>query len=161
MWPGSCAPRARCWWRRPHLKRRGTPGHPSELADHDCLPYLRPGPAVWPFEQKLAKGRAAGAKPAPEPERVRVTVSGSLRANNSEVLRDAVMAGLGIALLPDFSAAAALRAARLRELLPKWRPIGFFGEGIYALRPWSPQVPRAVRTLVEHLRRGFGEGFGA
>ena len=144
-----------------YLKRRGTPGHPSELADHDCLPYLRPGPAVWPFEQKLAKGRAAGAKPAPEPERVRVTVSGSLRANNSEVLRDAVMAGLGIALLPDFSAAAALRAARLRELLPKWRPIGFFGEGIYALRPWSPQVPRAVRTLVEHLRRGFGEGFGA
>ena len=101
---------------------------------------------MWPFER--ASGRAARASR----ERVSVAVQGPLRANNSEVLRDAVLAGLGIALLPDFSAAAALRAGRLREVLPQWRPVGFFGDAIYAIRPWSPTTPRAVQVLVEHLR---------
>jgi DNA-binding transcriptional LysR family regulator len=141
-----------------YLRRRGTPAAPAELAAHDCLPYLRPGPAVWPFEQTVA---ARGAGPEREPERISVTVGGPLRANNSEVLRAAVLAGLGIGLLPDFSAAAALKAGRLRELLPGWRPVGFFGDAVYALRPWSPRVPRAVRALVDHLRTALGGGFGA
>ncbi len=138
-----------------YLKRRGAPAHPAELAGHDCLPYLRGGPAVWPFERTPAPGGDG------EPERVSVTVAGPLRANNSEVLRDAVLAGLGIGLLPDFSAAAALQAGRLRELLPGWRPVGFFGDGIWALRPWSAQVPRAVRALVDHLKLALAGGFGA
>ncbi|MBA3588676.1 LysR family transcriptional regulator [Methylibium sp.] len=139
-----------------YLRRRGLPEHPGDLAAHDCVAYLRPGPAVWPFERLPVRGARAAA----EPERVRVTVSGALRVNNSEVLRDAVLAGLGIGLLPDFSAAAALKAGRLRELLPLWRPIGFFGDAVYALRPWSPQVPRAARALVEHLRAALAAGFG-
>lgn len=136
-----------------YLRRRGTPRHPDELAGHDCLPYLRSGPALWAFEKAAARGSRG------EPERARVTVTGSLRANNSEVLRDAVLAGLGLALLPDFSAAAAVKAGRLREVLPEWRPIGFFGDAIYALRPFSAQVPRAVRSLVEHLRAALAPGF--
>jgi DNA-binding transcriptional LysR family regulator len=161
-----CASRTRLVASPDYLARRGTPKTPAELAAHDCLPYLRPGAAVWPFERgggadepvSPGSGSIAGG---PEPERARVTVTGPLRANNSEVLRDAVLSGLGIALLPDFSAAAALRAGRLQELLPDWRPVGFFGDGLWALRPWSPQVPRAVRALAEHLRGALAGGFGA
>ena len=137
-----------------YLRRRGTPEHPSELVAHDCLAYLRSGPAQWLFVQAPARGTR-------EPERVSVGVQGPLRANNSELLRDAVLAGLGIAQLPDFSAAAALRAGRLREVLPGWRPVGFFGDAIYAIRPWSPTTPRAVQVLVEHLRAALASGFGA
>jgi hypothetical protein len=36
---------------------------------------------------------------------------------------------------------------------------GFFGERIYALRPWSAQVPKAVECLVAHLRLSFSGGF--
>lgn len=136
-----------------YLKRHGTPLSPQDLAAHAALPYLRAGPAVWAFERPAPGGG--------EPERVQVTVQGPLHANNSEVLRDAVLSGLGIALLPDFSAVAALRAGRLRALLPGWQPVGFFGDAIWALRPWSPQVPRAVRALVEHLRGALAPGFGA
>jgi DNA-binding transcriptional LysR family regulator len=137
-----------------YLRRRGTPAHPSELAQHDCLAYLRPGPAQWLFE---AGERPRGAR---EPQRVSVAVQGPLRANNSELLRDAVLSGLGIAQLPDFSAAAALRAGRLREVLPSWRPVGFFGDAIYAMRPWSATAPRAVQLLVEHWRAAFAAGVG-
>ena len=139
-----------------YLRRRGTPVHPDDLTNHDCLAYLRTGPALWLFEH--AREQARGARAA-EPERVSVAVHGPLRANNSELLRDAVLAGLGIAQLPDFSASAALRAGRLREVLPGWRPVGFFGDAIYATRPWSPNTPRAVQVLVAHLRTALAAGF--
>jgi DNA-binding transcriptional LysR family regulator len=83
---------------------------------------------------------------------VTVAVRGPFSANNSEVLREAAMAGLGIALLPDFSAAAALAARDVVEVLPAWRSVGAFGGHLYALRPYSPHVPRTVLALVGHLR---------
>lgn len=136
-----------------YLRRRGTPAHPSDLVAHDCLAYLRPGPALWLFEKHGTS--------TPEPERISVAVQGSLRANNSEVLRDAVLAGSGIAQVPDFSAAAALRAGRLREVLPRWKPVGFFGDAVYLIRPWSPTTSRAVQLLVQHLRTALAAGFAA
>jgi DNA-binding transcriptional LysR family regulator len=133
-----------------YLRRHGTPHHPSELAQHACLAYLRTGPSqAWTFE------RGAGRKL----ERAVVKVEGTLRANNSEVLREGVLAGLGIALLPDFSAATHLGPRQLVHLLPEWRPLGFFGDAIYAIRPWAPQVPRAVQCLVDHLRGAMAAGF--
>jgi DNA-binding transcriptional LysR family regulator len=93
------------------------------------------------------------------PEQVVVPVNGPLRANNSEVLREAVLGGLGLGLLPDFSAAAHLDPRRLVQVLPRWRPQGFFGDRLYAIRPWAPQVPRAVQCLVDHLRECFRSGF--
>lgn len=133
-----------------YLRRCGTPAHPSDLARHACLPYLREGGSQsWSFER--GSGRKA--------ERVVVPVQGPLRANNSEVLREVVLGGLGIGLLPDFSAAGHLGEGRLVPLLPQWRPLGFFGDGIYAIRPWSPQVPRAVQCFVDHLRATLAAGF--
>ncbi len=89
-----------------------------------------------------------------------VPVRGPLRANNSEVLREAVLGGMGVGLLPDFSAAEPMRQRRLQQLLPDWKPVGFFGQHIYAIRPWTAQVPRAVRCLVEHLKQSFSNAAG-
>lgn len=134
-----------------YLRRHGTPSHPGDLASHQCLLYLR-GTAgqSWAFE------REGGRKAA---EKVVVAVTGPLRANNSEVLREAVLGGVGIGLLPDFSAAAHLGPRQLVRVLPQWQPRGFFGEQLYAIRPWSPQVPRAVQYFVDHLRKAFAQGF--
>ena len=129
-----------------YLQRRGVPEHPSALADLDCLMYLRDPDRTWSFEK--ARGRKRS-------ERISVPVNGPLRANNSEVLREAVLGGLGIALLPDFTAADALKLGRLQHVLPDWKPVGFFGQHIHAIRPWTAQVPRAVRCLVDHLRKSF------
>jgi len=138
-----------------YLRRRGVPGHPHELARHDCLPYLRGTAGLsWAF---TPGGGTRVEAPAAAP--VVVPVRGPLRANNSEVLREAVRAGMGIALLPDFSAREHLLTGELALVLPDWRPQGFFGEQIFAIRPWAPQVPRAVQCLVQHLRESLAGGF--
>ncbi len=135
-----------------YLKRRGTPKHPSELAAHDCLLYLSGGHGgSWTFARQ-GKRKAM--------ERVGVNIRSTLKANNSEVLRDAMLAGLGVGLLPDFSVPSPTAGQpQLVPLLPDWQVQGFFGERIYALRPWSPQVPKAVQCFVEHLRTSFASGF--
>jgi DNA-binding transcriptional LysR family regulator len=134
-----------------YLRRHGTPTHPAELASHQCVLYLR-GLAgqSWSFE------REGGRKAM---ESVIVAVNGPLRANNSEVLREAVLGGLGIGLLPDFTAAAFMGPRQLVRVLPQWEPRGFFADRLYAIRPWSPQVPRAVQCFVDHLRQTLAPGF--
>lgn len=139
---------------RSYLRRRGVPAVPGDLARHDCLHYLRAGETpAWNFVP-AAQASASVASQA-------VPVRGPLATNNSEALREAALAGLGIALLPDFSAQSGLRSGKLVPVLPQWRPVGAFGEHLYAIRPYSPYVPRAVQALVEFLRRSLAEGFAA
>ncbi len=134
---------------RDYLARRGTPEHPQALVDHDCLYYLRGNePAAWSFEPR---GRKRG--------RVSVPIRGCFAANNSEAMREAALGGLGIALLPDFSAQHDIDAGRLVPVLEAWRPVGVFGEQILAIRPYSPVVPSAVSALVQHLRTQLAGGF--
>ena len=133
-----------------YLREHGAPKRPEDVSAHACITYLRPGPAVWKFEKRAKTS---------EPERLSVGVQGPFRANNSELVREAALAGLGLALLPDFSATAALKSGRLKEVLPAWRPVGFFGDAIYAIRPWSPRTPKPVQALVAHLRAALKDGF--
>jgi len=135
---------------RNHLRRQGTPQTPQDLAGHPCLHYPRPqeDPA-WTLERPTAQG----------PERVTVQIGGPLAANNSEALRDAALSGLGIALLPDFSAQAALQAGKLVQVLPDWQPVGSFAGRICAIRPYSAHVPRAVTAFVDYLRGALAGGF--
>lgn len=132
-----------------YLAARGTPVTPHDLADHHCLYYLRRGEnPTWSFEPKR------GPK-----ERLSVAVSGPFAANNSEALRGAAHDGLGIAMLPDFSASSDLAAGTLVQLLPAWRVVGSFGDSLFAIRPYSHYVPRAVRLFVDFLRDQFRDGF--
>ena len=138
---------------RAYLRREGVPHHPQDLAQHNCLHYPRSQDTpVWSF--------ASGARKTAG-ERVSVAVRGNLAANNSEALREAALTGAGIALMPDFSAQAHLRSGKLVAVMPDWRPVDVFAEQIYAVRPYSSQVPRAVSALVNHLRTALALGFAA
>ncbi len=139
---------------RAYLRRRGTPATPQDLAGHDCLHYPRAQDTpAWHFQQA---GEARRQAPA---QRLTVPVAGPFAANNSEALRDAAIAGLGIALVPDFSAQAALRAGKLVEVLPDWASVGTFSDHLYAIRPYASHVPRAVSVFVAWLREALAEGF--
>lgn len=130
-----------------YLSEQGEPQTPQALSEHRCLYYPRGTEAPrWAFISALNPR-----------ERVEVNVSGPFATNNSESIRDAALDGLGIALLPDFSAHAALRDGRLVELLPQWQATGAFAQTLYIVRPWSAQVPRAVSGFIQWLRDAFRE----
>ena len=146
-----CATRSVLVASRAYLRRHGTPQHPADLAQHNCLHYPRSQDTpAWTLEPR---------SPTAGMERVTVQVSGSLAANNSEALRDAALGGLGIALLPDFTAQTSLQAGKLVEVLPGWAPVGAFAGQIYAIRPYAAHVPRAVSAFVDYLRETFAAGF--
>lgn len=139
---------------RAYLRRRGTPATPQDLAGHDCLHYPRAQDTpAWHFQQTSEARRKAPA------QRLTIPVAGPFGANNSEALREAALAGLGIALLPDFSAQAALRAGKLVEVLADWESVGTFSDHLYAIRPYASHVPRAVSAFVAWLRGALAEGF--
>lgn len=134
---------------RSYLDRHGTPATPEALAEHVCLHYFRRGESpAWSFEPIRGSGG-----------RRNVAIRGSFSANNSEALRDAALKGLGIALLPDFSAQADLLSGKLVKVLPNWRSAGAFGNHLFAIRPYSPYVPLSVRVFVEYLRQQLKDGF--
>jgi DNA-binding transcriptional LysR family regulator len=137
---------------RAYIRQHGEPQTPTELQTHNCLHYPRSQDTpAWTFEPR---------QPSAAGDRITVPVSGRFAANNSEALREAALTGAGIALMPDFSAQAELRKGQLVRVLPAWKPVGAFAETIYAIRPYSPHVPRAVAALVGHLKKGLESGFG-
>lgn len=126
-----------------YIQQHPTIECPQDLTQHNCLYYARSGNApVWSFRQ--------ADRPA---ERYSVPVKGRFSANNSEALRTLVLDHAGVALLPDFSASPWMASGDLVQLLPAWEPVDVFGHGIYAIRPFSAYVPKAIRSLVEHVRQ--------
>ena len=135
-----------------YMARAGQPETPQALSEHQCLTYPRAqATPTWTFEP-TTKRRGAVTQT--------VAVAGPLAANNSEALRDAAVGGLGLALLPDFSAQDALRSGDLVRVLPQWQAVGVFAPRIYAVRPYAAHVPRALQLLIDHLAQAFKGGFG-
>lgn len=130
-----------------YLDAHGEPQHPRDLADHNCVLYSgERATGVWTFVKERVR-----PKPAP----ISVPVDGTFRANNSEVMRTVVAGGLGIGMLPDFSAKGP-EGEDLVEVLGQWRVQGYFGSHLFAIRPWSAHVPQAIQCFVAYLRDHFG-----
>ena len=72
-----------------YIERYGAPKRPEDLAQHNCLRYMhtRAGANVWNLKN------AHGAHQIP--------VSGNYRANNPSFMKAAVIAGVGIGILPS------------------------------------------------------------
>lgn len=127
-----------------YARRHGLPRDLDELERHVALGYsYRQSSRVWRFEPERP-----GGKPRSVAMRHRVA------CNNGEAIRDAAVAGLGLALLPHFIAAGALRSGALVEALAAPRPIP---DEIHALYPRTKQPSRKIRALLDHLRGRIGD----
>ncbi|RYE57200.1 MAG: LysR family transcriptional regulator [Rhizobiaceae bacterium] len=67
-------------------------------------------------------------------------------------VRDAAIAGLGLAILPDHVCSEALKAGRLVRVLPTWRGVQGLVHLVFTTRRG---LPPAVRALIDHLAAGF------
>jgi DNA-binding transcriptional LysR family regulator len=121
-----------------YLERRGRPRHPADLAAHDCFAYayLRTRDA-WHFVSKT--GEQATVRP-----------SGQLRVNNGDALLPVLLAGVGIASLPEFLVRDELANGRLEHVLPDW---GAPRSSLYLLTPPGGPRPARVQVLVDFLAR--------
>jgi DNA-binding transcriptional LysR family regulator len=118
-----------------YLAREGTPQTPKDLAHHKCLSYgyLQSGVSL-----QLCNGK----------ETQRVTVSGPLLANNGDILAQAAVAGMGIALLPNFIIERAVADGRLVPVLCDWKAPAITVNAVY---PSSRRVPMKTRAFIDFL----------
>jgi DNA-binding transcriptional LysR family regulator len=125
-----------------YLRRHGTPAAPEDLAMHECLLLAGSRHAQDRWTLRGSDGRE-----------VSVRVRGRLESNLGEVIRDAALAGLGIALHSTWHVCEDLEAGRLALVLPQYRPPD---SGIYALMPERRLVLPRARAFVDFLAERFG-----
>jgi DNA-binding transcriptional LysR family regulator len=124
-----------------YLERRGIPRKIEDLHRHDCVLF----PPLTP------KGRWTLRRAE---RKVSVPVSGVLESDDMEVVRAAVMGGLGIGVLPLYMAGDALQQAELVPLLRHFRPVP--ESGIYLVYFPNRSLPSRVRALIDFLVARFG-----
>jgi len=121
----------------PHyLAERGVPTSPIELTQHDCLAY---GHIATDNQWTLIQA---------DGDEHKVTASGTLCANNGEVLRDAAVQGLGITLLPRFIVKDDLKSGRLQQILSAYEAPKI---SVYLLYPINRHLSTKVRLLTDFL----------
>ena len=122
-----------------YLDLNGSPVSIDELDRHKGIFYANRGVADWSFATAngatLVRGRTG------------------LNVNNGDMMRDAAIAGLGIALLPTFIAGAAIRSGQLQVI-----NVGLEAEVeyIYVAHPEGRMPSAKLRAFAGHLQNAFG-----
>lgn len=119
-----------------YWERRGVPHTPEDLRDHECLLYSSlPTPSLWRFH---------GGKT--------VRVRGRFSVNHGESLRDAALAGVGVAYMPGFLVGPDLAAGRLVSALDAWAQSR---QKVWAVHARGRHLAPKVRVFVEFLVARF------
>jgi DNA-binding transcriptional LysR family regulator len=126
-----------------YLERHGHPELPEHLVRHRCLIYsLSTSPTEWTLALR-GKG-----------ELLTVRVSPYFVANSSIALRETLLAGSGIALVPTFVVGPDIGEGRLRTVLPDFE---ILPHTMYALYPSTRHLSPKVRSFVDFLVERYGD----
>jgi DNA-binding transcriptional LysR family regulator len=118
-----------------YLETHGTPRHPLDLARHRLVGYGH-------------RERAIPLRFHREKEEATVVPAGPLFANNGDIAVPWLVAGGGIAALPDFIAEEALVSGALVRILTDW---SLPQSHLHLLSPPSRLRPARVRALSDYL----------
>ena len=122
-----------------YLERHGAPSHPRELARHTCI-VLDNGPdsAHWVFD---------GPDGA-----VDIEIASAFRSNNTLAVRQAALAGYGIAVLSDALTVNDIRRSRLYRLLPNF---AVRRRQAFIVYPSRRNLPQRTRVVIDFLVERF------
>jgi DNA-binding transcriptional LysR family regulator len=123
-----------------YFQRYGVPRTPEDLEKHNCLTYTYFNPQD-PWRLRGPDGD------------ISVRAPGNMRVNDDDVLSQAVLGGLGLALLPTFIIGKELQAGRLQSVLSQYIPLE---RHIYAVYLANRHVSAKVRAFIDHLLKRFG-----
>jgi len=119
-----------------YLARHGVPRRIGELAQHACVAFP---PAMYKGTLTLRRGR----------QKTVVPVSGTFETDEMDVARAAVIAGLGIGVLPLYMSAEALRRGELVPILRQYEVVP--ETAIYLVYLPNRTLSSRVRALVDFL----------
>jgi DNA-binding transcriptional LysR family regulator len=123
------------------LERLGRPEHPRDLVRFPVFSYTHVrNPGRWHCRHPVEGD-------------VVVEVKGPVRANNGDVLIDALVAGMGIARAPDFLVWRELADGRLVELLHDWST--GTDAALHLVTPPTALRPARVKALIDFLAAAF------
>ena len=128
-----------------YLRRHGTPRHPSELAQHDCLTLSSEASQTrgWAFRMPTENGGT---------EVVYLKPGGPLDCSDGQVLHDWCLAGHGIAWRSTWEVEGEVASGQLVAVLEDFAAPP---NGIYVLFPQRKHLPLRVRLWIEHLRHHY------
>ena len=123
-----------------YFQRHGRPERIDDLNDHKLLHYSNQAAGnVWKIT-------------APSGEKRQVRTAGSLTVNDGQSLLNAAIGGLGIAYLPSFLYADAMRQGLLEDAIPD---LPVETQGIYAVYPPGRYTQPKVRAFIDFLVEQF------
>ncbi|WP_036260793.1 LysR family transcriptional regulator [Methylocapsa aurea] len=123
-----------------YFERAGRPRHPKDLSSHACLIYTYArGRDVWRFVNETREEFALVAR-------------GPLRVNNADAARPALLAGLGIALQPEFLVWRDLAEGRLERAMTDWAAPAI---ALHLVAPPGRLRPARVQVLMDFLGHRF------
>ena len=123
-----------------YFERNGRPSTPAELVGHNCLHYMQvPQAGEWRF-------RDAQRQPFVVP------VQGNLECSDGLTVRHAVLAGIGLGVMPRCMVEREVADGRLELVLEGARRAEI---GIYAMFPSRKQLPARTKLLLDHLVTWF------
>lgn len=118
------------------------PRTPDDLVHHNCLVYTELAARnAWSFTAGPGAAEPVGTT------RV-VRVGGNLQTNSSEVIRSAVLAGMGISNAPTWMLDQELAAGDVQRLLPDWEPAPM---PIHLVSPPERRHSAKVKAFAEHV----------
>lgn len=117
-----------------YLARHGTPEKPSDIAEHDCLTFVPVG-LTWTFSSESGP--------------ISVDVRTHYTVNDSRIMVDAALNGLGLAIAPEFLTRAPIAQGRLVEVMPDFPVIPIWFK---AMVPRHKSRRLEVAALIEHIR---------
>ncbi|AST69073.1 LysR family transcriptional regulator [Kosakonia cowanii] len=120
-----------------YLAGRPTIAHPQDLMQHRCLRQRLPGGKRYHWEYQQGDAQFA------------LDVPGSLTLNNSALMVEAAVAGLGIAYVPERYARRHLGDRQLVTLLDDW---AVASAGIALYFPQHRHMPVALRLFVDRVK---------
>lgn len=124
-----------------YAKKHGVPASIAELSAHECIDYTYvQASQLWQFENN--------ADPDGGAVTIRTRMRSRIASNNGAAIREAAIAGLGLALLPAYFVTSDVREGKLLVVLPHQKPVP---AGVYAMYPMTRHVAPKVRAFIDYL----------
>lgn len=127
-----------------YFEAMGEPNMPAELLDHEAVIYdQRGGGSLWSFKKGTSE--------------VPVTINGRMRSNAAEGVREAVFAGMGLAVASEWMFGPEIKSGKVQRVLSDWElpPVD-----LWVVFPTGRNVSTKARAFANFIEQDLRSDFG-